>query len=243
MIPTSIRHLFFDLDHTLWDYDRNAVETLEKLYSDFNLESVGLHPLSRFLDVFRTANVKVWDLFEETAMNQNQLRHKRLELVFEEFGLPPQAIEGFNEAYYIQCSRGKHLVVGALDTIRNLNRRFDLHIITNGFDDIQYTKLENTGLSPYFKTVTTSEKAHSKKPEVAYFEFALRLAGASVEESLVIGDGLRTDVAGACAMGLPVIWFNPEGKPKPFPGLNEIQTLAQLCRDFREETGQMEPPS
>ncbi|HRH33741.1 MAG TPA: YjjG family noncanonical pyrimidine nucleotidase [Catalimonadaceae bacterium] len=232
MIPAGIRHLFFDLDHTLWDYDRNAVETLVELYDEFSLSAFGLQPLPDFLTAFRMANVKVWDLFEETVMNQHELRHKRLELVFQEFGLPPVPIDGFNEAYYTQCSMGKHLIEGALETVKSLHGRFEMHIITNGFEDIQYLKLENTGLAPYFKTVTTSEKARSKKPEAAYFDFALRSAQAGKSESLVIGDGLRTDVAGARGYGLPVIWFNPDKMEKPHPDVMEIQKLIELCPCF-----------
>lgn len=228
LFPQNIRHIFFDLDHTLWDYDRNAEETLIQIHRNYNLAMHGLEPLALFIENFHKANIQVWDLFEETNMNQFELRHKRMELVFESFGLKPLAIEGLNEAYYHGCSRGRHLIKGALDLVRNLSEQFHLHIITNGFEDIQYIKLENTGLSPFFKTVTTSEKAGSKKPEKAYFEFALNLAGAKREESLVVGDGLRTDVAGAINSELPVIWFNRDRKQKPYQEILEVKELWEI---------------
>lgn len=228
VIGPHIRHIFFDLDHTLWDYDRNATETLDNLYVEFQLESYGLFPFDNFLKAFRKANIRVWDEFEESNMNQFELRHKRLELVFEEFGLKPVDIEGFNEAYYLQCSTGIHLVDGALELVSRLSKNYPLHIITNGFEDIQYVKLEKTGLSPFFQTVTTSEKAASKKPNPEYFYFALDLAHANRSESLIVGDGLRTDVVGAKNSGLEVIWFNPDGKQSPYPEVPQIKHLLDL---------------
>ena len=224
-----LQHIFFDLDHTLWDYDRNSVEALEKLYLQFDLATLGLFPLERFLGSFKTANLQVWDLFDENRMNSNALRHKRLELVFQDFDLPALEIDGFHEAYYENCSTGLHLIPGALDLLVLLSQSYQLHIITNGFDNSQFNKLRFTGLDRFFETITTSEAANSKKPDSSYFEFALKRANASRFNSLVIGDGLRTDVAGALNFGLPVIWFNPEGKEtdlQPWAQVKELREIA-----------------
>lgn len=223
-----IKHLFFDLDHTLWDYDRNSGLALEKLYQDLGLDGLGLKPFSRFVDQFHLANLKVWDLFEENHLNRDQLRNKRLELVFEAFDLPFFELPHFQERYYQLCSQGGHLIEGALKALEELMPHFQLHIITNGFDDALENKLKKSDLNGKFKTITSSEQAQSKKPEKAYFEFALKKAGAETENSLVIGDGLRTDVAGAKAFGLPVVWFNPEKKKHPYPFLIEINAMSEL---------------
>lgn len=226
----AIGHLFFDLDHTIWDYDRNSVEALNRLYAEFALEELGLAPKERFLAAFKQANLVVWDLFDENRVNSNSLRHKRLELVFESFNLPARQIEGFHEGYYRYCGSGMHLIEGASDLLDKLSARYTLHIITNGFNDSQHHKLRNTGLDGYFKTVTTSESAQSKKPDAAFFDFALTRAGASKHNSLVIGDGLRTDVAGALNYGLPVIWFNPEGKETELKPNAEVRYLVEIGR-------------
>lgn len=228
MKSANIRHLFFDLDHTLWDYNRNARETLWELYYEFNLMHYGIAPFEDFLRAFLWANGQVWNAFEESNLNQFQLRHKRLELVFEQFQLPFTPIEGFNEAYYQRCCHKVHLVDGAIPLLQALVPHFSMHVITNGFDDTQFHKLEKPGLAPFFKTVTTSEKAGRKKPDPAFFQFALQQAGAKKEESMVIGDGWRTDVAGALALDLPVIWFNSEGEEKSHPGVKEIRHLSEL---------------
>ena len=223
-----VKHLFFDLDHTLWDYDRNSANTLTKLHHTFGLEKLGLFPLEKFIKSFHKANLKVWDLFEENSINRHQLRHKRLELVFEEFNLPNQILDNFHDEYYEICSRSSHLIEGTIEILEILQPDFNLHIVTNGFDDAQYNKLKFSGLSKYFKTVTTSEGAGSKKPDPAYFDFALEKANATKAHSLIIGDGLRTDVAGAIQSGLDVIWFNDSGKICPYPNILEIKTLREL---------------
>jgi putative hydrolase of the HAD superfamily len=225
---TGIQHLFFDLDHTLWDYDHNSAQALDGLYDDFQLAGLGLSPREKFQDAFRRANLKVWELFDENQVNRHSLRHKRMELVFEAFGLPYFVLENFNERYYELCSQGKKVVEGAPEILDQLSSRYNLHIITNGFEDALQNKLNGSGLGRFFQTITSSEKAGFKKPDAEYFSFALSSAKAVRENSLVIGDGLRTDVAGALGSRLPVIWFNPEKKPHPYPELIEIQSLFEL---------------
>jgi len=220
--------IFFDLDHTLWDYDQNSTETLDHLYELFSLEKLGLNPVEKFIDSFHKANLMVWDLFDESSLNRQELRNKRLELVFEDFGLAGQPLEGFHEAYYTMCSRKPHLIEGAIEILEFLKPNYQLHIITNGFDDSQNDKLKYSGLKPYFTTVTTSENAGSKKPEKAYFDFALALANVEKENALVIGDGLRTDIRGAFNYGLDLIWLNSSSKICPFAEVVEIKKLNEL---------------
>ncbi len=224
----AVRHIFFDLDHTLWDYEHNSSEALHLLYDEFDLPGLGLSPREKFLEAFRKANLQVWELFDENRLNRHSLRHKRMELVFEAFGLPRAELENFNERYYALCSKGNKVMDGSLETLEKLKAHYALHIITNGFEDALQNKLSFSGLSPFFDTITSSEKAGYKKPDPEYFSFALASAGAGRENALVIGDGLRTDVAGAIGSGIPVIWFNPEKKSHPYQDLHEIQSLTEL---------------
>jgi putative hydrolase of the HAD superfamily len=225
---TGIEHIFFDLDHTLWDYDRNSEIALDELFDQFSLELAGIPSKSEFIEVFHKANQTVWNLFDENRMNRDELRNKRMELVYEEFGLSLDPPVGFHDAYYAVCSKGNHLIQGTEDILEWLQDKYCLHIITNGFEDAQHEKLRNSGIAGFFETVTTSERADSKKPDPAYFEFALNQASATIKNSLVIGDGLRTDVAGARRFGLPVIWFNPENALPPFEDLAYITRLQDL---------------
>ncbi len=212
----------------MWDYEHNSTAALSQLFHEFRLEDFGFSSKEKFIEAFHRANLKVWDIFDESILNRHTLRHKRMELVFEEFGLPPREIENFNERYYGTCSTGKKVVEGCFETLDTLNPHFSLHIITNGFNDALQNKLKFSGLDKYFETITSSETAGFKKPDGGYFSFALNKAGAKKGNSLVIGDGLRTDVAGAIQFGLPVIWFNPERKINPHKNLIEIQSLFEL---------------
>lgn len=223
------RHLFFDLDHTLWDYESNSNRALARLFDEFRLKETGIPGLAEFQSAFHRANHRVWNQFGENTLNRHQLRHKRLELVYESFGLEAVVPDGFHEAYYEQCSRGTDLMPHAREVVEILSGHYRLHIVTNGFDDAQYTKIENSGLAPYFQTITTSENAGSKKPEPAYFAFALKKARARKAESIIIGDGLQTDIRGAIDSGLDFIWFNPEGAgEEEIPFIRSLRELPGL---------------
>jgi putative hydrolase of the HAD superfamily len=225
------RHLFFDLDHTLWDYESNSNRALARLYEEFRLSDTGIPGLAEFQSAFHRANHRVWNQFGENTLNRHQLRHKRLELVYESFGLEAVVPDGFHEAYYEQCSRGTDLMPHAREVVEILSGRYVLHIVTNGFDDAQFTKIENSGLAPYFQTITTSENAGSKKPERAYFAYALQKAGARKAESMVIGDGLQTDIRGARDFGLDFIWFNPEGTAgEEIPFIRSLRELPGMLQ-------------
>lgn len=202
---------------------------LEKIHADLQLMNYGLEPVERFIETFQKANLKVWDWFDEDKVTSANLREKRIRLVFDAFQIPFKPIPGFHEAYKIQCSGGKHLMPGSRELLEGLKEEgFSLHIITNGFEESQIPKMVNGEINSFFSTVTTSDRAGAKKPDFEFFRFALQQAKAHPLESLVVGDGLRTDVAGAQAFGLPVVWYNPLGLEKQDAGLWEIRHLKDL---------------
>lgn len=228
-----MHHIFFDLDHTLWDYEANSTAALKQLYLEFELWNYGLISENEFIASFHRANFRVWHEFSESSLNRDALREKRLQLVFEEHKLPCPALSGFHEAYYQSCSQGTKLIAGAKELVEVLSAFYELHIITNGFDDAQFNKIHASGLAPYISTITTSEMAKAKKPESAYFRYALDRANAAAARSLIIGDGFHTDVQGALAFGLPCIWFNPDEQKHQVDvvqvkGLFQIPTLCGL---------------
>lgn len=229
----GVHHIFFDLDHTLWDYQANSTAALKELYVQFQLRNLGISSESEFIASFHRANFRVWHEFSESSLNRNDLREKRLQLVFEEYQLPYPGLPGFHDAYYLQCSMGKQLIAGALELLQVLAPHYVMHIITNGFDDAQFNKIQSSGLAPFISTITTSEMADAKKPEKKYFDYAFQQAKAPAARSLIVGDGYHTDVAGALAYGLPCIWFNPEEEEPDIrvaqvKGLNQVPTLLGL---------------
>ena len=204
------KHLFFDLDNTLWDFDRNAHETFNEIYQSFLLEQKKIPSLDAFIQVYSVHNTRLWDLYRNSLISKEELRDTRFMLTLNEFGIDDQKLaDKISEEYTFRSPRKGHLYPGTIETLEQLKSHFQLHIITNGFEEIQHVKLEFAGLTKYFDCVITSEQAESKKPDVGIFKYALKQAGASAEESLMIGDDLEVDIIGACAVGMDTIYFDP----------------------------------
>lgn len=223
-----IRNIFFDLDHTLWDYDRNARHALLHLHTHLGLETWGFADAAGFADAFLEANNAVWELFHRAGMEPETLRLRRLEMVFEAFGLLPQDIPGFHPAFLEHCSQGKALFPNCLPVLAELNKNHVLHIITNGFAESQERKLRFSGIRDYFSTITTSDETGSRKPQPDFFMKALQKAGAKASESLMIGDGWEADILGARSVGIRSIWFNPGSKPCPLKDQIQVRDLSEL---------------
>lgn len=204
------KHLFFDLDHTLWDFERNSNETLAELYAEFDLSSRGLSSLVLFQKVFCATNLELWRLYDTDQISQAELRHSRFRRVFSTLGIHTHdCCNSLNEAYLSRCPQKGHLVAYARELLDYLAPRYKLHIITNGFDEVQTVKMTRAGLLPYFCHMTTSQNSGAKKPDPRIFTHALQRAGASTHESLMIGDNCETDIAGGRAAGLDTVFYNP----------------------------------
>ncbi|MCY7349963.1 MAG: YjjG family noncanonical pyrimidine nucleotidase [Cytophagaceae bacterium] len=206
----AYKHLFFDLDHTLWDFERNSNETLAELYDEFHLAARGLQSLPDFQRVFCAANLDLWRLYDTNQISQTELRHSRFRRVFSALGVQTHdCCDPLNEAYLSRCPQKSHLIEYARELLDYLAPRYQLHIITNGFDEVQTVKMNKAGLLPYFYHVTTSQNSGAKKPDPRIFNHALHRAGAGTRESLMIGDNCETDIAGGRAAGLDTVFYNP----------------------------------
>lgn len=204
------KHLFFDLDNTLWDFDRNAFETFNEIYQSFLLEQKKIPSIDAFIQVYTVHNTRLWNLYRDSFISKEELRDTRFLLTLKEFGIDDQKLaDKISEEYIFHSPRKGYLYPGTIETLEQLKNHFQLHIITNGFEEIQHIKLEFAGLTKYFDNVFTSEQAESKKPDAGIFKYALKQAGASAEESLMIGDDLEVDIIGAKAVGMDTIYFDP----------------------------------
>lgn len=204
------KHLFFDLDNTLWDFAKNSHETFNELYRD-NLVGHGKIPSAEaFIDVYTIHNTRLWGLYRDNLISKEELRDTRFLITLNEFGIDDKELAArLSDEYIYKSPRKGILFPGTIETLESLKDRFQLHIITNGFEEIQHLKLAFAGLSPYFECLITSEQAGSKKPDAGIFHYALEQAGARVEESLMIGDDLEVDIIGARAIGMDTILFDP----------------------------------
>jgi putative hydrolase of the HAD superfamily len=223
------KHLFFDLDHTIWDFDKNAEETLHELYHTYQLRDLGLHSPDRFIEVYTQNNHQLWADYHVGKITKQKLRETRFSKTFLDLGLSPELIpERFEDDYVTICPSKTNLFPKAHETLYYLKERYSLHLISNGFKESTEQKVNNNGLDIYFENVVISEVVGFNKPDRAIFNHALTLANAGIAESIMIGDSIEADIRGAQDYGMKAIYFNPERKEKPEDVQQEINCLSEL---------------
>lgn len=208
---SNINDVFFDLDHTLWDFDKNSEVAFERIFSK-NHPAVSV---KLFIEKYIVINHECWKLFQHDKISHKQLRYDRLKFSFDAIGyrISDKEIDLISQEYIDLLTDNNHLFDGAFEILDYLNQKYRLHVITNGFGHIQFKKLKNSHLTDYFTTVTHSEMAGCKKPNPVIFEYALALAKAKKENSVMIGDSIEADVLGALEIGLDAILFNGNNIP------------------------------
>ncbi|GAB5565726.1 MAG: YjjG family noncanonical pyrimidine nucleotidase [Winogradskyella sp.] len=202
----KLKHVFFDLDHTLWDFDKNSGLTFEKIFRINNIDV----ELRTFLDVYEPINFNYWKLYREERVTKSALRYGRLKDAFDAVGVYVSdfQINQLSVAYIDYLTTFNHLFDGTIEILEYLKHKYELHIITNGFEEAQERKMKNANIKHYFKTITNSEMVGVKKPNPKIFNFALGLANATPEESIMIGDSLEADIQGADNIGMQTIHFD-----------------------------------
>ena len=202
----NIKHIFFDLDHTLWDFDKNSALTFDKI---FKINQVHLD-VAKFLSIYEPVNLNYWKLYRNSEIDQDQLRYGRLKDTFDAMDIEVEdsLIHLLSEDYITYLTTFNHLFEDTLEILEYLQPKYRLHIITNGFEEAQQKKIAGSNITHYFKTVTNAEMAGVKKPNPLIFQYALKLANATPEESLMIGDNYEADILGALEVGYDAIFFN-----------------------------------
>ncbi len=221
--------IFFDLDHTLWDYEANSRETLQELYQEYDLGSRGIPDVEEFLTTFKKVNIELWNLYDRGLINSDQIRKERFKKILEPFqAYEPKFSEDISHDYLVLCPQKRKLMPYAMEILNYLTRHYRLTIITNGFEDIQHQKLKSGAVETYFEHVITSQKAGHKKPSREIFEHALLCNGIKRHEALMIGDNLITDVGGARNASIDAVFFNSENIKHQEKLDFEITVLNQL---------------
>ncbi len=229
----KIRHIFFDLDRTLWDFETNSHETLLELCTTYNLKESGVKDYEDFIKTYKNHNEKLWDLYRVDKISQKDLRRERFQRTLSDFGINDFNLsEKIGEDYIDVCPRKNKLYPYAIEVLDYLKDRYKLHIITNGFDKTQHIKLEHSNLKPYFNQIITSEKTGVKKPNPLIFSHALTLANATSKESVYIGDDLVVDILGCQNSGIDGVYFNPEKIEHKENPRFEIECLSELKQLF-----------
>ena len=219
-MKTTITDVFFDLDHTLWDFEKNSALTFAKILHKNNIDV----DHAAFLEHYVPINYRYWDLFRDDKISKQQMRLGRLQETFTLLNkiVDEEQINVLADDYIAFLPENTFLFEGTIELLEYLKPKYNLHIITNGFKDLQNYKLKNSNLTPYFKTVTNSESAGVKKPNPIIYEYALQQANAKKEQSVMIGDCIHADVLGALNCGIDAILFSE------IPQVLEDKTIKQI---------------
>ncbi len=223
------KHIFFDLDHTIWDFDKNAEETLHELFIIHKLKDIGLDSAELFIETYTRNNHKLWAQYHVGAITKDYLREARFRTTFLELGVEPNVIPiGFEDEYVKLCPTKTNLFPDAHEVLTYLKSKYVLHLISNGFKESTEIKIAGSRIGDYFDQVIISENVGVNKPDPAIFQHALDVAGARKEESLMIGDSIEADIRGALGFGMDAIFFNALGVEKPDDVPVEIYGLKEL---------------
>lgn len=226
-----IKHIFFDLDHTIWDFDKNAEETLQELYHTYELKQLGLHSADVFIETYTVNNHQLWAEYHVGNITKEELRATRFKKTFIELGVHPDRIPvQFEDDYVRICPTKTNLFPQAHETLSYLQAKYDLHLISNGFKESTEMKIERTNLGGYFKNIVISEVVGINKPDKAIFEFALRAANAEKHHSVMVGDSIEADIRGAQQFGIDAIYFNPCMKELPENVSLQINQFGELIQ-------------
>ncbi len=224
------KHLFFDLDHTLWDFDANARATLEHLHLDLELGNRGVHDFEMFYKNYLQHNEKLWARYRNGFIRQEELRLKRMWLTLLDFKIADEDLARQMSELFLQLLPTRTILFpNTTEVLQYLaGKGYRMHIITNGFEKTQHSKLKTSGLDVFFEEVITSEGSNSLKPQKEIFDFAMNLAGCTAEESIMIGDGLDVDVLGAMNAGMDQVHVNFNDAPQDLKPTYTIRNLNEL---------------
>jgi putative hydrolase of the HAD superfamily len=223
------QHVFFDLDRTLWDFDQNSHQALSQLFDKLELGE-SIKNKRAFISDYKRINDQMWSEYRRGSLPKEELRVGRFSRALLKHGVNDSRIaENYSQAYIALCPHLTQLFPNTIETLSELkNRGKKLHIITNGFSEVQFLKLKKSGLEPFFDVVLCSDAIGISKPDKRIFIEALDRAGAKADESFMIGDHLETDVLGANAVGLTGILFDPKNEYKNMNSVIKIADLAEL---------------
>ncbi|PXY43995.1 YjjG family noncanonical pyrimidine nucleotidase [Flavobacterium hydrophilum] len=221
----NITDVFFDLDHTLWDFDRNSELAFNRIFERKFPEIICQDFIQKYIPV----NQACWKLYQNDKITHQELRYNRLKHSFDalDFVISDEDINQIANDYIEFLTDNNHLFEGAIEILDYLKSKYKLHIITNGFANVQEKKINNAALGGYFSTITNSELAGVKKPNSIIFDYAVNSAKTSKENCIMIGDCLDADVNGALNAGLDAIFFNDKKIEVP-QDIKQINNLLEL---------------
>lgn len=225
----KVKSIFFDLDHTLWDLEKNAEETLIELFLELGFGNLTSFSPKDFVVSFSKFNERQWDLYEKKLIDKPTLRQSRFLLAMDEINIPKENQPLDMWSHFLErCPQRTNLMPNATEVLEALSKNYPLYIITNGFSETQRKKLQNAGLTHYFEEIIISDEVGYRKPQKEIFGFAQNLAKVQAHEALMIGDNLEIDVRGAVNAGWNSVHYNPIAIQSTNQDFLEIKNLLEL---------------
>jgi len=233
MNNTTIKHIFFDLDNTLWDFEKNSREALLHLFNEHSIKTHCKTEFEDFIEIYESVNHELWNLYNLQQTTKEELRYQRFYKSFLHFNYNNLQLAHLWADDYLKISPYKtHLIDGAMDILLYLKDKYQLHIITNGFKEVRYTKLDYSKLSPFFEHVVISEEYGFNKPDIKIFDIAQVLTSAQIHECVMIGDNYDTDILGALNANWKAIYLSDQHKINDDKNYYQINKLIQLKEHF-----------
>lgn len=224
------KHLFFDLDHTLWDFEKNSAECLADIYNIFKFKDLNISSLDAFQQEFSIVNKHHWSLLEQNLITHEELRRRRFKETLINLGADVDETFGLeiNECFLGLLPQKAHLIDGTVELLEYLLPNYELHIISNGWQDIQVNKMKSSEIHHYFGEIITNELAGTRKPDRRIFDYAVEVTNANLTESLMIGDNYEADILGAISANMDTVFYNPDNLPTGQKPTFEIKKLVEL---------------
>ena len=228
------KDLFFDLDHTIWDFELNSKETLWDLHQKYQLEAKGIDNFDVFYSSYSVHNHRLWDRYTKGFIKQEELRWKRIYLSLLDYKIADEALSKEMSVDYLDIlPNKKNLFPYTIEILEYLKSKdYRMHLITNGFESVQFKKIKNSNLADYFIEVITSEASNSLKPNKEIFDYALKASNAKLESSIMIGDNEAADIQGAINAGMDSIFVNHLQIQPTVPATHTITHLKELENIF-----------
>ena len=226
----AYKDLFFDLDHTLWDFELNSKETMQELYSTHHIAALGITDFDAFFNIYTAHNHRLWDRYSKGFIKQEELRWKRIYLSLLDFKIANEQLSKEMSLEFLQIlPTKKKLFPHTIEILNYLkDKNYKMHLITNGFESVQMQKIKNAEIAHYFTEVITSETSNSLKPNKEIFEFALKTAKATLSESIMIGDNETADIQGGINVGMDTVFVNHLNAAPTIPATYTITHLKEL---------------
>ncbi|MDR2937658.1 MAG: YjjG family noncanonical pyrimidine nucleotidase [Prevotellaceae bacterium] len=231
LFTKKYQHVFFDLDRTLWDFEKNSEQTLREMYEQYSLLSLQFVDIQEFIRIYKRINELMWSEYHRGNITKEQLRHQRFYQTLKAKNIDNSDLADKLDAQYISESPKKTVLMPqARETLEYLKQKnYHLHIITNGFNEVQFVKLRSCAIDNFFDSVTTSEAACSQKPNARIFEYAMQPLHTQKSSCIMVGDDWENDIVGAKNFGCAQVFYNPERKKAgTFTPTKEVKNLAEL---------------